>query len=217
MDTKLFAIKIPENEKIAMDYISNITNNTLSKMFYKPLQEAIFKRLGLILLYKIDLRNSSKISGLNDVMLTSRPLSANTLPIIEDFVNLMLDKNLKKPFWEIFGDVEQNEKDFFLYEVDIEEMAYHLGKKYLENDGDFDKLDLNMARNVFFNYMLETYFNMTAIGSINKLNQRWSNRQPMIKQFQSQILTKYLNKFQPAKIEAIRLDDIIEVAEYKED
>jgi hypothetical protein len=216
MNTKLFAIKIPENEKNAMDYISEVTNNTLSKLFYKPLQEGIYTDLGLILLYKIDMRNTTKVSNLGNELFSHSILSAQTLPIIEDFVHLILDKNLKKTFWNIFGDVQLNEKDFILYDLDLAEVANYLGKEYLSKHGTFEEIDLNLARNIFFNFMLMTYFNITAVGSIKNLNLEWMNHQPLIKQFQSQMIAKYLNKFQTKKVEAIKVEDedIVEVAEY---
>lgn len=216
METKLFAIKIPENEKIAMDYISNVTNNTLSKLFYKPLQNAIFANLGIILLYKIDLRNTTKISQLHNELLSHKALSTQSLPIINDFMALMLDKNLKNTFWNIFGDIQLNEKEFLLHELDITDLAFYMGNEYLSKHGNLEEIDLNLARNLFFNYMLLTYFNTTALGSINKLNLEWSNHQPLIKQFQSQIIAKYLNKFQPKKLEAIKVDELMEVDEYIE-
>ena len=217
MDTKLFAIKIPKNEKLAMDYIAEMTNNPLSKMFYNPIKEAIFKKLGWILLFKIDLRNTSKLTNLNEDFFTNQESVVKTLPIIEDFVRLMLDKNLKRSFWEIFSDVELNEKEFVLHDIDLDAVAHYLGKEYIAHNGDFKELDLTLARAIFFKYMLQTYFNITAVGSINKLNQEWSTRQPMIKQFQSQILSRYLSKFQSTKIEAIKLEDVVEVAEYEEE
>ena len=92
MNSKLFAIKIPENEKMAMDYISSATTNALSKIFYGPIQDALYTNLGLILIYKIDLRNITKISDLREELLNKDYLSNRSLPIIEDFVRLMLDK-----------------------------------------------------------------------------------------------------------------------------
>ena len=216
MESKIFAIKIPENEKNAMDYISNVTNNTLSKLFYKPIQNAIYSNLGLILLYKIDLRNATKLSQLHDELLSYESTSSHSLPIIEDFISLILDKNLKNVFWKIFGDIQLNEKDFLLHEVDITELTNQMGKEYLITHGSMDKIDLSLARNIFFNYMLRTYFNTTALGSINKLNQEWNNHQPLIKQFQSQMIARYLNKFQPKKLEAIKVDELVEVSEYIE-
>jgi len=216
MISKIFALKIPENEKNAMDYIAEVTNNSLSKLFHKPIQNGIYTKLGLILLYKMDLRNTAKISNLSEELLSQMSLSHSTLPIIEDFISLILDKNLKKTFWNIFGEIQLNEKDFILYDLELSELAHHLGKEYLSKYGTFEEIDLNLARKIFFNYMLMTYFNVTAVGSINKLNLDWANRQPLIKQFQSQLIARYLNKFQTKKIEAIKVDDeeIVEVAEY---
>ena len=64
--------------------------------------------------------------------------------------------------------------------------------------------------------MLTTYFNVTALGSIKKLNLEWANHLPLIKQFLSQIITKYLSKYQPKKLEAMKVDaeEIFEVSEY---
>jgi len=216
MNSKLFAIKIPENEKIAMDYVANVTNNTLSKLFYKPIQDAIATNLGLILLYKIDLRNSTKLSDLHEDLMSYKSLQNRSLPIIEDFVSLMLDKSIKKSFWSIFSNIELNEKEFLLYDLNLAEIANYLGREYISHHGDFEEIDLNLARNIFFNYMLMTYFNITALGSINKLNNDWNNRQPLVKQFQSQLISRYLNRFQPKKVEAIKLDEIMEVSEYIE-
>ena len=103
-----------------------------------------------------------------------------------------------------------------MHELDITELANQMGKEYLLIHGTLDEIDLELARNIFFNYMLKTYFNTTALGSINKLNQEWSNHQPLIKQFQSQFIARYLNKFQPKKLEAIKVDELVEVSEYVE-
>ncbi|WP_455393196.1 hypothetical protein [[Eubacterium] cellulosolvens] len=216
MDSKIFAIKIPENEKIAMDYISTVTNNTLSKLFYKPLQSAIYSKLGLILLYKIDLRNTAKMSQLSEKLFNLESMSGLSLPIIEDFIGLILDKNIKTSFWKIFGDIKLNEKDFLLHELDIIDLANYMGREYLLSNANLEEIDIDLARSIFFNYMLRTYFNTTALGSINKLNLEWNNHQPLIRQFQSQITAKYLNKFQPKKLEAIKVDEMFEVSEYIE-
>lgn len=216
MDTKHFAIKIPKNEKVAMDYISNTTNNTLSKLFYTPIKDALYTELGLILLYKIDLRNNTNVSEICDELINLKTLSGKTFPIIEDFIGIMLDKQYKKTFWNIFSDIQLNEKEFLLHELDLKEVTYYLGKEYISNHGNFEEIDLNMARRIFFNYMLMTYFNVTALGSLNKLNDEWSSHQSLIKQFQNQIMLKYMNKFQSKKLEAIKVDEFVEVSEYFE-
>jgi hypothetical protein len=216
MNTKLFAIKVPENEKNAMDYISKITKNTLSKVFYKPLQNAIYTNLGLILLYKIDLRNTAKISDINIEFFDIKENPNQSLPIIEDFIGLMLDKNLRTAFWSIFNDIQINEKDFLFHELDLTEIAFHVGKEYVSRFGNFEEIDLNLTRTIYFNYMLMTYFNITAMGSIQKLNHEWTSNNHQIKNFQEQLITKYLTRFQEKKVEAMKVDEIFEVSEYVE-
>ncbi len=216
MNTKLFAIKMPAKEKNAMEYISNSTNNTLSKLFYKSIQDAIYSKLGMILLYKIDLRNNSEITEGNIDLTSLNEQLGMTLPIIEDFIGLMLEKNLKTNFWSIFKDIPSNEKSLIFQNFNLTEIATHLGKEYLARHGDFEELDLNLARNIFFNYMLLTYFNIAAVGSIQKLNQLWQIHQHNIQIFQDQLLNRYLTKFHDKKVEAIKVDEILEVSEYIE-
>ena len=214
MNSKLFAIKIPEIEKNAMDYVSSSTNNTLSKIFYKSLQNTIYTDLGLILLYKIDMRDTTNITHLHEEIFNTEVLSNHTLPIIEDFVGLMLDKKIKTEFWSLFKDITVDEKEFLLYDLNMVEIAQHLGREYISKIGNFDEIDLNLARTIFFNYMLMTYFNVTAVGSIQKLNQVWMSHQLQIKNFQNQIISKYLSRFQLKKVEPIKVDEIVEVSEY---
>jgi hypothetical protein len=216
MNTKLFAIKVPENEKNAMDYISKITKNTLSKVFYKPLQNAIYTNLGLILLYKIDLRNTAKISDINTEFFDLKENPNQSLPIIEDFIGLMLDKNLRTAFWSNFNDIQINEKDFLFHELNLTEIAFHVGKEYVSRFGNFDEIDLSLTRTIYFNYMLMTYFNITALGSIQKLNHEWTSHNHQIKNFQEQLITKYLTRFQEKKVKAMKVDEIFEVSEYVE-
>ena len=214
MNTKLFAIKLPEKEKNAMEYISNSTNNTLSKLFYKPLQSAIYKNLGLILLHKIDLRSTIKVSQIPKNFFSEDEINNQSLPIIEDFVGLMLDKNIKNNFWTIFKNVSIHEKEFILQNLDLTDIATHIGKEYLARQGSFEELDLNLARKIFFNYMLLTYFNVTAIGSIQNLNNNWLTHQHQITSFQDQLINKYLTRFRDKKLEAIKVDEVVEVSEY---
>ena len=216
MNNKIFAIKLPENEKNAMEYISNSTNNTLSKLFHKPLQTAIYKNLGLLLLYKIDLRNTKKVPDMTQDIFNTDQFTDQSLPIIEDFIGLMLNKNLKTTFWAIFKSIPTNEKEFIFQNMNILEIAEHLGREYLAKQGDFNELDLNLARNIFFNYMLLTYFKITAVGSIQRLNNEWLNHQHQIRSFQSQLLAKYQSRFQDKKVEAIKVDEVVEVSEYIE-
>jgi hypothetical protein len=216
MNTKLFAIKLPENEKKAMEYISNSTNNTLSKLFYKPLQNAIFRNLGVILLYKIDLRNTTEVTDLTNDISDIEDLSNHTLPIIEDFIGFMLSKTIRAQFWSIFNDIEINEKEFFLQNLDVSDIAETLGREYLVKHGDFEVMDLNLARNIFFNHMLLTYFNTTAVGSIQKLTNEWQAHQQQIRSFQNKLVYDYLNEFQKKEVEPIKVDEIVEVSEYIE-
>ena len=216
METKLFALKISPREKEAMDYVAKETDRTLSKVYYRPLQNIVHETLGVVLLHKIDRRMPSRLKDLKILTFEDDEPDKITLPIIEDFVELMINPSNRKQFNEIFEGIEFVAKDFLLYKLNSREIAREIGKLYLESHGSLSKTDLNLAQNIFFKYMLELYYKLTAIGSFNSLNTEWFNKRLKIKGFEMRLIKSYLDKYREVKAEAIEIEEVIEVSEIKD-
>ncbi len=215
METKLFALKISKREKEAMDYTAKETDRTLSKLYYKPLQTTIYETLGVVLLYKIDRRISSGLIELKSISLDDEESNKLNFPILEDFVELMIEPNNRRQFNEIFDNIDFVVKDFLLYKHKIKEIARAVGRVYIEKNGNFNKINLDLAHEIFFEYMLSLYYKLTAIGSLKNLNTEWFNKRLKIKDFESKLINSYLIKYREVKAEAIEIEEIFEVSEYK--
>ena len=216
METKLFALKIPKHEKEAMDYTARETGRTLTKLYYKSIQTLIFETLGIILLNKIDRRMLGSLKNLKDIRFEDEDAKKHSTPIIEDFVELMIEPNNRRVFNEIFDNIEFVIKEFLLYKLDLKVIARSLGRLYLEKIGNFDRINIDLARALFFEYMLSQYYKLTAIGSLKNLNTEWYNKRIQIKNFEAKLIKMYLEKYRDEKVEAIEIEEILEVSEYRE-
>jgi hypothetical protein len=214
MDTKLFAIKISKREKEAMDFTAKETGRTLSKLYYKPLQSTVHETLGLTILFKIDRRISISLKEVKKINLVDDEQEKLSIPIIEDFVEFMIKPSNRREFNEIFNNVEFVAKDFLLYKLNVQEISREVGRLYLEKNGKLDSIDLRLAYNIYFEYMLLLYYKLTGIGSLKNLNTEWYNKQDKINKFKSKLINTYLTKYRDEKAEAIEIEEIIEVSEY---
>ena len=86
----------------------------------------------------------------------------------------------------------------------------------MEKNGNLDKIDIELARAIFFEYMLSLYYKLTGVGSLKNLNSEWYNKRSKIKSFQTELITSYLKKYRDEKAEVIEIEEVFEVSEYKE-
>jgi hypothetical protein len=215
MDTKLFAIKISKREKDAMDFTAKVTGRTLSKLYYKPLQSTIHEILGLALLFKIDRRISITLKDIKNINFEDGEQVKLSIPIIEDFVEFMIEPNNRREFNELFDNVEFVVKDFLLYKLNVQEISRSIGRLYLDKHGRLDKINLGITYDIFFDYMLSLYYKLTAVGSLKNLNTEWYNKRLKIHTFETKLIQTYLNKYRDEKAEAIEIEEVLEVSEYR--
>lgn len=215
MESKLFAIKIPRRIKDAMDYTSKESGRTLSKLYYDSLQKTIFEIFGLVVLYKIDRRGNTRLEDLLSLP-SDKIISQNIIPgVVVDFLDLMdMDVN-KQAFSEIFTNLVI-EEDGLSSDIDFLEIARHVGHAYLEREGSLEKIELELGRDIFFNYMISLYYKTSAMGSLKVLNTEWYRKQRRVQEFQDKLISQYIEKYKEEKIEAIELEEVLEVSELKD-
>jgi len=206
--TELFALKLPKNEKDAMNYIADEKGATLTKVFYKNIQQTIYEQLGLVLLDKL---SRPRVEGKKDKADDRRPsyVKRNAPNIVVDFVHIMDAKDRKKGFHSIFEDLQFTEKEWLLYEIDITKLAKHMGKEYLEMDGTFDPVDLDLAKSLFFDYMIHMTYQLTAIGLLKTLDDEWQKNQARIERYKDELIAEYEQTFEDALevVEVVEVED----------
>ncbi len=217
--SELFAIKLPKNEKDAMAYTAAETGKTLTKVFYRAIQNTIHQELGMVLLAKLG-RSRQEVEVLasehdgkererdRDKEPEGRPhfVRRDAPAIVSDFAHLMEQKDTKRAFHTIFEGVQFAEKEWLLYEVDLHTLAKELGQRYLEEDGGFDPVDLSLAKFLFFDYMIRATYDLTAMGLLKTLEDRWRAEKARIERLRDQLIHQYEERFErPVEVEVVEV------------
>jgi len=214
MHRKLFALKIPKKERDAMDLVASETGETLSKMFYPSLKQAIYERLGIVMLYRMRNQNLKGSDEVINTLLAAEHVSYESLPqILIDFADLMVEERFQHKFKEIFDNIVLVEKGDILGEIDLRDVASKIGKAYLMRSEEIEKIDLDLARNIFFSEMISLYYRQYAVGSLKHLNIQWYQKKHKIANFRESMKEAFLEQVRKEPIEAIT---VVEVDEYND-
>ena len=192
MEAKLFAIKLEKRIKEAMDFISRETGDTLTKLYYKPIQDTTYEVLGKLLLKRLE----------------SVELGERQVPLlVEEFVQLMEKKDVKEEFRRMFSGIQFVEKEWMIYEMDMKDIHSEIGRCYIERNGRFEKVDRRMVTQLFFTIMVHNSYKLTAMGMFKSLDDEWRRNAHRIERFRDWLIRKH---------EELYGHDIVEVEEVYE-
>ncbi|MEM4729177.1 MAG: hypothetical protein QXH42_05395 [Thermoplasmata archaeon] len=176
MEAKLFAIKLEKRIKDAMDFISRETGATLTKLYYKPIEETTHEILGKLLLKKLE--------GVD--------IGERVIPlVVEEFVQLLEKKEIKDEFRRIFTGIQFVEKEWLVYEMDMKEIYTSIGRAYIDSGGPLDKVDRKLVKEIFFGHMLQLTYKLTAMGMFKSLDDEWRRNAHRIERFRDWLLRKH--------------------------
>ncbi len=199
MEKKLFAIKIPEVEKKAMDFTSAATGLTLTNLYYQGVRNTLHEILGAVLLQHLDPRVE-----LVKPMLSTGIAMRHVPTIVEEFVELM-DGGEKEEFKKMFYNVKSVEKEDIFQEFSIYDLTRYMGRKYLEAGGSFPDVDIGLIETLFFDYMLYLYYRVSVVGSMRVLEQEWERNYINISNLRTRLVDMYRKKYgslvAPVKVE----------------
>lgn len=208
--TELFALKLPKAEKDAMNFIAQEKGKTLTKVFYKTIQQTIHEQLGMVLLERLSRPKveDKKEEGRSKIPSYIKRTAPN---IVVDFVHMMESKDRRKSFHAIFENLQFTEKEWLLYEVDVTKLSYHVGRHYLDMEGSFDPVDLDLAKEIFFDYMIHMTYQLTAIGLLKTLDDEWEKNQARIERFKDELMAEYEQTYE----DALEVVEVVEVTDKK--
>ncbi|MGQ9582990.1 MAG: hypothetical protein ACUVV6_05685 [Thermoplasmatota archaeon] len=176
MEAKLFAIKLERRIKEAMDFISRETGDTLTRLYYKPIEETTYEILGRILLRRLE--------GV-DIGERSVP------PIVEEFVQMMEKRDIKEEFRRIFSGVQFVDKEWLVYDMDMRDIQSHVGRAYIDAGGGFEKINRRFVKELLFSYMLQLTYKLTAMGMFKNLDDEWRRNTHRIERFREWLVRKH--------------------------
>lgn len=204
----MFAIKIPEREKQAMDLVAKDMERTLANIYYKTLQQKIYETLGAVILDTLNRRRvkSQREMILRSVLNGSKEPRKMTPVILKEFIHIMDLEGGGRRFKRIFPDIRFTEKGFLIHEIDIQDLARHIGSEYLEKGGSLDVIDLKLAMDIFFEHMLSVYYSLTAEGSLDVLQTEWHDNYPKIIMLKNTLLREYTAKYGEKMVEIFEVE-----------
>ena len=204
----MFAIKIPANEKNAMDLVARETKRTLANIYLLPIEESIHESLGAVILGKFDeARGAERKEELIRFLLNGNNSTAKVAPmIIKDFIRMMTVEGGGRKFKFLFSDLNFSDKSFLLHEINLHELARHLGRGYLERGGSLNTIDFELAYELFFERMLSIYYSLTAEGSLETLHSAWDDNYPKVTMFKNSLLRQYKAKYGKSFVEIFEVE-----------
>ena len=208
IEKKMFAIKVPAKEKDAMDLVARETKRTLANIYLEPLQRSIHESLGAVILGKMDeMRGNKRNEDVIRFLLNGSNSTAKIAPmVIKDFIQSMTVEGGGRKFKMLFSDLNFTDKSFLLHEINLHELARHLGREYLERGGSLNVIDLELAYELFFERMLSIYYSLTAEGSMEVLHSAWDDNYPKITMFKDSILREYKAKYGRSFVEIFEVE-----------
>lgn len=208
MEKKMFAIKVPASDKDAMDLVSRETKRTLANIYFVPLERFIHESLGALILGRLDeIRGNERKDEVVRFLLNGAENSTKVPPtIIKDFIELMTVEGGGRKFKMLFSDLNFSDKGFLLHDVNLHELARHLGREYLERGGSLNTIDLELAYELFFERMLSFYYSLIAEGSLDVLHTAWNDNYPKISMFKDSLLREYRAKYGKSFVEIFEVE-----------
>lgn len=204
----MFAIKVPADEKDAMDLVARETKRTLANIYFSPLERFIHASLGAVILGKMDeIRGNERNEDVVRFLLNSPDSTTKIAPlVIKDFIQSMTVEGGGRKFKMLFSDLNFTDKSFLLHEINLHELARHLGKEYLERGGSLNSIDLELAYELFFERMLSVYYSLTAEGSLEALHSAWNDNYPKINMFKNSLLREYKARYGKSFVEIFEVE-----------
>lgn len=227
MEKALFAIKLLQHEKAAMNFTAKECDITLSKMYYPSIMGGVHDWLGITVLFKLDINNhlpieryityfdqtlASKPDGTpaereNDAQLREiGPISKEVPPIILTFLTIIEKKEVQQRMTTLFPKIEFQPSEVFLGSLRLRDLIHELGRQYLQKCTDFKKADFNLMKDIYFSMMLKEYFRSTAVGSLKTLQAEWYGKRASINAMRNILIKEYNSLFTIKPIEAIQLN-----------
>ncbi len=204
----MFAIKVPAKEKDAMDLVARETQRTLANIYLMPLQSFIHESLGAVILGKMDeVRGNNRNEDIIRYLLNNSNSTLKIAPlVIKDFIQSMTVEGAGRKFKMLFSDINFTDKSFLLHEINLHELARHLGREYLERGGSLSSIDLELSYELFFERMLSIYYSLTAEGSLENLRSAWDDNYPRVSMFKDSLLREYKARYGKSFVEIFEVE-----------
>ncbi len=207
MSKRMFAVKVPEREKKAMDLAAVGSGETLAGLFYPGILQDTRRYAGALAVNALYAqRHSTKKQRIKLPLPGPGEHFVHTIPMIKDFLDLIAVK--KKELNAILPGVSLTDKGFLLLESDPSGILIDLGEKYLKTDASLKVIDTDLALSLLFDVLIQKYYRITAQGSMDALQSAWKACGPELRTYMDGVKKSYRAMFRDDFIEVIEVEAI---------
>ncbi len=215
MEQKHLGIKISKVEKEALDFISQRSHVTRSKLLYPEMRKIICRDLGVALMYLLGYSKKSDLEDMKRLLLFT-DLKKESIhlyklpPSIHTFLRILSEKKVWKRFENLFDDIKfkkihpQEELEHVI-ELDILDIAEHLGTRYTELSGSLESIDMKLSKKILFERVLwDIYFHL-SVSPARETEKQWYLGRSKVRSFQKTLVNRYDKIMQKKPVEVVEV------------
>ncbi len=209
-----------EKDKKALALSSNLSELPISRVISPFIEEGIRISLGSILLFHID---RSKVFDRRDLsnftvmileptrtgegMIRRGPDEVRKISprVVWDFFDLLAEGRVLKRLEEVMDDVKIGMDPSYVTPSFLRTLCYKLGEDYLSSGGSMERLDYQLASEIFYSSMLEDFYRYNALGTERALSSQLYTHQGLMKELSREMVDRYFERTRQRKFQAIEL------------
>jgi hypothetical protein len=184
------------------------------------IDEGIRISLGSILLFHTDrskVFDRRDLSGFTGMMLdptrsgegiirrTPEEVRKISPRVVWDFFDLLAQGKIPKRLEEAMDDVSIGMDPSYVTPAFLRTLCYKMGEDYLAGGGSMERLDYQLASEIFFSNMLESYFRYNAQGTERALSTQMYTHQSLFKEVSREMVDRYFERTRQRKFQAIEM------------
>jgi hypothetical protein len=216
--TDLLTIRLPNNEKEALDFASHLSGMPVSKVILPYISEGTKVSLGALLLFRIDtiVYKKDRLLSFTELIMgptkKGSPLFSaigpeeyqSTVPkIIWDFFDLLAETRAISRINVAFEDVQVEIGTDFINPEFLKTLCYTIGDTYLSMGGSLESMNYQLANEIFFQKMAYFFYYANAKGTAKSLTTQWYTHGEVISKILGEMNDRYVERSGSRVMEAI--------------
>ena len=217
---ELLTLRLEEKDKNALALASNLSELPISKVIIPFIEEGTRISLGSILLFHID---RSKVFNKRDLsnfttmimeptrtgegMIRRSPDEVRNLSprVVWDFFDLISEARIVKRLEEVMEEISIGMDPSYVTPYFLRTLCFKMGEEYLSSGGSLERLDYQLASEIFYSTMLSDFYRYNAQGTERALTSQLYTHQGMMKDLSKEMVDRYFERTRQRKFQAIEM------------
>ncbi len=218
----LLTIRLDEREKDALALSSKLSEIPISKIIMPHLMEGTKISLGAVLLILIDRSTTfdkrsfgvftslmiepTRTGPSTSIQKTPSQVRQSSPKVIWDFFEVLHDMEVLIKLNSTLEEVTLKMDTSYITPSYLKTLCYRIGEDYIRSGGNLERLDYQLASDLFFNEMLQGFYHNNATGTARSLSSELYTHQGLFKDLSKDMVNRYTEKTRTRKFQAIEVE-----------